>query len=721
MNLSETRTREVVDQEAVDRERGNKESLISELEHAGARFHANDRQVTCPFHEDKTPSASVYEHAGIWLFKCFKCHGDGEAMDIWAVRARMVQKDRVDVLPRMHATAATGKKGSQGESREAWKPAGLSIAEAPTLTPVPPSEVRGERQLKSSVYYLDTIDGIRVGAEVRWEFQRSDGTSGKKPGRWSLRRHEQTGVIAWQPWQAEKPFPVFGIVRACAEPRSVVLVVEGPKKAGAVQPLLPQGWVAVSWIGGADGVADHGWAALRGRHAVLWPDADDKGRAAMAKLANILSQHRCDVRLVDLEKATQLNGKPIPEGWDVVDAIADGWDTDRLARLLGARSSNEPMCTGDLLEKAEPMRAPVIHGLLRETEVMNLVAPPKSHKSWLVLDLALSVAMGKSWLGMHCELGDVLIVDNELHQPTFAHRLREVAAARGATRDHLQRIRLWSLRGTLMDINSFAEAIQKHVAETKPRLLILDALYRFYPAGHNENDNALATGLYNTLDSIAARVGAAIAIVHHASKGNQAEKGVTDTGSGAGAMSRAADTHAVLRAHEEADAAVLEAVCRSWPPRTPIGIRWAHPRWTVDEALDPTALAGKLTKKNRPEAPALGVEQFAHRYIGPEPKTNDAIIGAAESEGWAVGKAKRMIAMALEAGHAHRRQRAGTGRPALIATEPGPSDADGLSERVLAFLADHPDAKVSEVEAATGASRTYVYDLKRRQAIGAQA
>ena len=49
----------------------------------------------------------------------------------------------------------------------------------------------------------------------------------------------------------------------------------------------------------------------------------------------------------------------------------------------------------------------------------------------------------------------------------------------------------------------------------------------------------------------AARLGAAIVLVHHTTKGAQAGKSVTDIGAGGGAQSRAADTHLVARYDEK--------------------------------------------------------------------------------------------------------------------------------------------------------------------------
>ena len=56
-------------------------------------------------------------------------------------------------------------------------------------------------------------------------------------------------------------------------------------------------------------------------------------------------------------------------------------------------SPSLPMKTvRQLVNEFPELRRPVIHGLLREGETMNVVASPKVGKSWLVTDLAMAVA-----------------------------------------------------------------------------------------------------------------------------------------------------------------------------------------------------------------------------------------------------------------------------------------------------------------------------------------
>ncbi len=243
-----------------------------------------------------------------------------------------------------------------------------------------------------------------------------------------------------------------------------------------------------------------------------------------------------------------------------------------LADIKALRSSTNggellpPQPVGQLIAAHQKLREPIIHGLLRDGETMNLIAPSKAKKSWLVLNLSLSVAGGQAWLGFKTEPGRVLIIDNELHAETVAYRLPRVAEKMGLTPEkYAEQIAYCIMRGARMDIYSLKAYLQR-IQPGAFKAIILDALYRFLPPGTDENDNGAMCNLYNQIDSYAAMLKSAFILVHHTSKGIQSGRAVTDVGSGAGAISRAADCHLVLRAHSEENAVVLDASPRSWPP-----------------------------------------------------------------------------------------------------------------------------------------------------------
>jgi hypothetical protein len=261
-----------------------------------------------------------------------------------------------------------------------------------------------------------------------------------------------------------------------------------------------------------------------------------------------------------------------------------------------------PMKAGEFVAKFPNMREPIIHGLLREGETANIIASPKVGKSWLIYWLALSVALGRQWLGFDCRQGDVLIIDNELHSETVASRLRRVAEAMEIdVAEYGNRLHVQTLRGNLKDLHGMAPFFNA-IKPGQFALIVIDAWYRFLPANTKENDNADQALLYNAIDRHAGRIGCSFVNVHHATKGSQSEKRVTDVGAGAGSQARAADAHIVIREHESKDTFVLDAVVRSFPPVAPTCLRWEWPKWSVDTEADPARLAGarvKLTDEQR--------------------------------------------------------------------------------------------------------------------------
>src|SRR5690606_36475560 len=104
------------------------------------------------------------------------------------------------------------------------------------------------------------------------------------------------------------------------------------------------------------------------------------------------------------------------------------------------------------------------------------------------------------------------------------------------------------------------------------KLIICDAKYRFADHSRSESDNAAETALYDMLDEYAGMTRASFVVIHHSSKGDQSDKRVTDVGSGAGAQSRAADAHIILREHEQDRTVVMDAAVRSFAPMQPLAL-----------------------------------------------------------------------------------------------------------------------------------------------------
>jgi hypothetical protein len=237
------------------------------------------------------------------------------------------------------------------------------------------------------------------------------------------------------------------------------------------------------------------------------------------------------------------------------------------------------------------LRPPIVNGLVRRGEVFDIVGLTKSRKSWMMQDLALSVASGQPFLGKwEVTKGPVLIIDAELHPEVLAQRIPMVAEAKGIDLQGLgDNLCIETLRGQNQDIYKIKKLFDS-IKDRQFDLILIDPLFRLIPTGVDENSNSQIGQIFNQLDAYAAHTGAAIGVSHHATKGNQAGKSVVDVGAGAGSMARSVDCHMVVRQHQETDCAVLEIALRSWPPVPATAYRWEAPLWKPADELDPSKL-----------------------------------------------------------------------------------------------------------------------------------
>lgn len=262
------------------------------------------------------------------------------------------------------------------------------------------------------------------------------------------------------------------------------------------------------------------------------------------------------------------------------------------------QKEEQQLYTGrELLRQFTEMKPPLIDGLLRREEVMNIVAAPKTGKSWLVMQLALCLVTGREWFGHQCPQSRVLLIDNELHKETIACRLAKVATAMGIPLEDeaIDNLTVFPQRGMAKDLTLLNEKL----AEFKNRgfdVIVIDALYKALPAAVDENSNGQITAIYNLLDGYARQMKSAIILVHHTSKGNQANKSVTDLGSGAGAQSRSPDTHLTLRTNEEEGVASVYCCVRSFPPVAPFCLRKSgNNLWELAPDCSPENLDGRAS------------------------------------------------------------------------------------------------------------------------------
>lgn len=364
---------------------------------------------------------------------------------------------------------------------------------------------------------------------------------------------------------------------------------------------------------------------------------------------------------------------------------------------------------GEMIREFPGLNEPVVHGLLREGETMNFIAAPKVGKSWLAMRLAISIASGLDWLGFSVEQGRVLHIDNELFASLITNRYETVCEAMGvSTRLFHNHVDVISLRGELRDIVNIGQ-ICTALAHKNYKLVIIDAFYRTLPVGTDENDNGAIAGIYNMIDRYATLMGCGFVLIHHSSKGNQSGKSVTDVGAGAGSQSRAADTHLVIRPHEEKDIFVMEASIRSWAPIEPMALHWQWPLFSPTTEVDTSQLMGVAKPKTKDKAPSL--EDFVERCVAVKDPCSKAsvVYEAGQNFGLSERKANEMLSLAMESDLCTR-IKAGS-KMVYVRNRSGISGEKGLW--AAALLTHNPDKSPQEIAEIISSSVRHVTRIRQ--------
>jgi putative DNA primase/helicase len=310
------------------------------LEKDGHEFRA-----LCPFHNENTPSFTVNDEKR--FFHCFGCGAHGDHID-WLVEYRKMEfRDAVRFLEEW-----TGME-AQVIQHPRTKPAPAADPEWQPIHPIPedtsaPHDGRGAWRLYNPkragtekewttlrpvhvAAYRNSV-GRPLGYVLRCEFEDGKFTPQVT---WCI---NSAGERRWCIYPFSEPRPLYGLDRLAAKPSATVLIVEGEKKCDAAQELLPD-LAVIAWPGGGNGRAHVDMTPLVGRKAMIWPDADLPGFAAAEGDVDRRGQVRPGIAQMALERGAagvRIIEPPrdVPNGWDIGDAIKEGWSADRLRQFM---------------------------------------------------------------------------------------------------------------------------------------------------------------------------------------------------------------------------------------------------------------------------------------------------------------------------------------------------------------------------------------------------
>ena len=333
-------------------------------------------RALCPFHEESSPSFCV--NAEKAFAHCFGCgaHYDAIALVMHFTECSFLEACEVITGTRLAQSVRNPIKRAQRVSRDKALPLWVPIVppeDAPQIvmgvefalwnpnrdrewrcTPTRADAYRNARGgLLGYVLRVEFDDGKKVTPQVTW----CVGPDGAQ--RWCSQPFPRPRPMCGLDDIARERVEVIGpngrrfvlaergamIELADDEEMGVVmrrpvLIVEGEKCRAAGAGALPM-YAVAAWPGGSQGIGYVDWSALADRDVILWPDADEAGFGAMlgkvrhdGSSIDGVAQHAAragcnSIRYVDT------NGQP--KGWDIADAIDDGWSPRQLATWAASR------------------------------------------------------------------------------------------------------------------------------------------------------------------------------------------------------------------------------------------------------------------------------------------------------------------------------------------------------------------------------------------------
>lgn len=292
--------------------------------------------------------------------------------------------------------------------------------------------------------------------------------------------------------------------------------------------------------------------------------------------------------------------------------------------------------------RAAALQAPVqrqtwlVEGLWTDQAVGVIGGGPKLGKSWLALDMAVSIASGTLCLGafpVHVA-GPVLLYAAEDSAAALRTRLETLARIRQLNFDSLD-VRVITADSLRLDRAQDQERLEATVLVHHPVLLVLDPLVRIHAI--DENVAGQVAALLGYLRSLQRKTGVAIALVHHVRKNVSPSGGAGYSLRGSSDLYAWLDSFLYLRKHH--DQLTLSAEHRSASGAGPFVLELAQPCGDTGAHLRLSSVEGIKAAPNQNTL----AERILQLLSATEPMTVDKLRNGLQVRNQRVVEALRLL------------------------------------------------------------------------------
>jgi hypothetical protein len=159
-----------------------------------------------------------------------------------------------------------------------------------------------------------------------------------------------------------------------------------------------------------------------------------------------------------------------------------------------------------------------VPGLLAENTITVMAGLQESRKSWLLLDLAVSLASGTKWLDRHqVTRKKVLLIDQERPKDELQRRLKALLAARSLTFADLEGFLVPKVQTTFkINLERSYENLCRKIEDIKPDVILIDSLKTIQSL---DVSSAEMQGVFERFKEMRNKFNLSIIMLHHLNKG----------------------------------------------------------------------------------------------------------------------------------------------------------------------------------------------------------
>lgn len=386
-----------------------------------------------------------------------------------------------------------------------------------------------EKALTPAKYLAKQYDYYDSDGVLRYQVQRFE------PKTFRQRRPDDKGGWLYNLQGVEAlPYNLVGMIQ---NPDAPIFIVEGEKCAERLNQL---GLVATTNHGGAKNWKPELNQYFKGRNVIVLPDNDTAGKAHADVVISQLYSTAKAIKRVDL---------PGDDKDDVVDWLFKGGDVRQLHELVKATppiavepEPAEPEDKPDVFEtysldylKNMPPVEWLVDGMLTAHGFAVLYGAPGIGKSFMSIDIALSVAYGKPWHDRATKAGAVLYLAAE-GVGGLGKRVRSWQAhydTHGVTDFHVLPMAVKILEAP--DLEKLLRTIDNFGVQFS--MIVIDTVARTLASTGSDENDATAMGQFGEMCGVIQRhAGCAVLAVHHSGKdaargmrGSSSLLGLSDT------------------------------------------------------------------------------------------------------------------------------------------------------------------------------------------------